>query len=163
MKYNKDLYDTSMMLSAYAANTKRSKEILKKQRKLFKIIVKRFSQIKEAEGLASVTFVSKFYQAYDEGYNLIRELIELNAMDDLAKDYLLYLTKTEYLCDEYHTSYFEITWDYQNYYKFIKYQEVINGLENLSEEYRNRFMKDIIKTSQIYNKTMDDLNRKRIK
>ena len=85
MKYNKDLYDTSMMLSAYAANTKRSKEILKKQRKLFKIIVKRFSQIKEAEGLASVTFVSKFYQAYDEGYNLIRELIELNAMDDLNR------------------------------------------------------------------------------
>ena len=163
MKYNKDLYDTSMMLSAYAANTKRSKEILKKQRELFKIIVKRFSQIKEAEGLASVTFVSRFYQEPDEGYNLIRELIELNAMDELAKDYLLYLTKAEYLCDEYHTSYFEITWDYQNYYKFIKYQEVINGLESLSEEYRNRFMKDIIKTSQIYNKTMDDLNRKRIK
>ena len=163
MKYNKDLYDTSMMLSAYAENTKRSEEILKKQRKLLKIIIKRFRKINEIGELASVTFVSKFYQAYDEGYNLIRELIELNAMDDLAKDYLLYLTKAEYLCDEYHTSYFEITWDYQNYYKFIKYQEVINGLENLSEEYRNRFMKDIIKTSQIYNKTMDDLNRKRIK
>lgn len=163
MKYNKDLYDTSMMLSAYAENTKRSEEILKKQRKLLKIIIKRFRKINEIGELASVTFVSKFYQAYDEGYNLIRELIELNAMDDLAKDYLLYLTKAEYLCDEYHTSYFEITWDYQNYYKFIKYQEVINGLESLSEEYRNRFMKDIIKTSQIYNKTMDDLNRKRIK
>lgn len=163
MKYNKDLYDTSMMLSAYAANTKRSEEILKKQRELLKIIIKRFRKINEIGELASVTFVSKFYQAYDEGYNLIRELIELNAMDDLAKDYLLYLTKAEYLCDEYHTSYFEITWDYQNYYKFIKYQEVINGLESLSEEYRNRFMKDIIKTSQIYNKTMDDLNRKRIK
>ena len=163
MKYNKDLYDTSMMLSAYAENTKRSEEILKKQRKLLKIIIKRFRKINEIGELASVTIVSKFYQAYDEGYNLIRELIELNAMDDLAKDYLLYLTKAEYLCDEYHTSYFEITWDYQNYYKFIKYQEVINGLESLSEEYRNRFMKDIIKTSQIYNKTMDDLNRKRIK
>ena len=163
MKYNKDLYDTSMMLSAYAENTKRSEEILKKQRELLKIIIKRFRKVNEIGELASVTFVSKFYQAYDEGYNLIRELIELNAMDDLAKDYLLYLTKAEYLCDEYHTSYFEITWDYQNYYKFIKYQEVINGLESLSEEYRNRFMKDIIKTSQIYNKTMDDLNRKRIK
>lgn len=163
MKYNKDLYDTSMMLSAYAANEARSEEILKKQRKLLKIIIKRFRKINEIGELASVTFVSKFYQTYDEGYNLIRELIELNAMDDLAKDYLLYLTKAEYLCDEYHTSYFEITWDYQNYYKFIKYQEVINGLESLSEEYRNRFMKDIIKTSQIYNKTMDDLNRKRIK
>lgn len=163
MKYNKDLYDTSMMLSAYAVNTKRSEEILKKQRKLLKIIIKRFRKVNKIGELASVTFVSKFYQASDEGYNLIRELIELNAMDDLAKDYLLYLTKAEYLCDEYHTSYFEITWDYQNYYKFIKYQEVINGLESLSEEYRNRFMKDIIKTSQIYNKTMDDLNRKRIK
>lgn len=163
MKYNKKLYDTSMMLSAYTARTKRSEEILKKQRELFKIIVKRFSQIKEFEGLACVTFVSKFYQEPDEGYNLIRELIELNAMDDLAKDYLLYLTKAEYLCDEYHTSYFEITWDYQNYYKFIKYQEVINGLENLSEEYRNRFMQDIVKTSKIYCKTEKELRRKRIK
>ena len=141
MKYNKKLYDTSMMLSAYTARTKRSEEILKKQRELFKIIVKRFSQIKESEGLACVTFVSKFYQEPDEGYNLIRE----------------------YLCDEYHTSYFEITWDYQNYYKFIKYQEVINGLENLSEEYRNRFMQDIVKTSKIYCKTEKELRRKRIK
>ncbi len=46
MKYNKKLYDTSMMLSAYTARTKRSEEILKNNVNYLKLSLKDLVKLK---------------------------------------------------------------------------------------------------------------------
>lgn len=124
MKYNDEAFNISAQYYPNIKETEVDYIDTNLQDKLLKILLKRFSEELEKNpnqnnGIIKVMFKSPFWQDSEEGYNLIKELVESQKFDTFASQYCFYLGDVETRCDEYYTSYFEIIWDYKSYFESL--------------------------------------------
>lgn len=148
MKYEDQVFNLSS--DAYAkvelSNNTENDEILKKQSKLLKILLKRFQEElktngKASQGILKVKFNSPFWQESELGYREIEELVKSNNFDSFASQYCFYLGDVEYRCDEWYTSYYEIIWDYKTYFEQLSMQQI--DITEQSNQKENSFTKAI--------------------
>ena len=69
--------------------------------------------------LIKISFKSSSFEGADEGYTLIKELVQLNKFNTFFSEYFIYITKIDVANEVRRLSSFEITWDYLNYYEAI--------------------------------------------
>ena len=69
--------------------------------------------------LIKISFKSSSFEGSDEGYTLIKELVQLNKFNTFFSEYFIYITKIDVANEVRRLSSFEITWDYLNYYEAI--------------------------------------------
>ena len=124
MKYNDALFNISAQNYSNIKSTEITSIDKKCQNKLLKILLKRFLEELQKNpdqnnGIAKVKFKSPFWQNSDEGYSLIKKLVESQKFDTFASEYCFYLGDVETRCDDYYTAYFEIIWDYKSYFEFL--------------------------------------------
>lgn len=124
MKYNDEAFNISAQHYQNIKKIEVDNIDTKLQDKLLKILLKRFSEElkknpNQNNGIVKVRFKSPFWQDPEEGYNLIKELVESQKFDTFASEYCFYLGDIETRCDEYYTSYFEIIWDYKSYFESL--------------------------------------------
>ncbi len=139
MKYNDNAFNIS---NQYYQNIQKPKidNIDKKwQNKLLKILLKRFKEELENNknqnnGILKVKFKSPFWKDADEGYNLIKELVESDKFDSFASEYCIYLGQKENRCNEYNEDYFEIIWDYKSYFESMKIENFVQNTDLDKEE-----------------------------
>lgn len=134
MKYNGEAFNISAQNYQRIKSDEIDSDDKKKQDKLLKILLKRFSEElkknpNQNNGIAKVKFKSPFWQNSEEGYNLIKELVESQKFDTFAREYCFYLGDIESRCDEYYTSYFEIIWDYKSYFESLSMSVIENEID----------------------------------
>ncbi len=148
MKYEEQVFNLSA--DAYqkveVSNNTETEEILNKQSKLLKILLKRFKEeVKNKEnnnqGILKVKFNSPFWKDSDSGYHEIEELVKSNNFDSFASQYCFYLGDAEYRCDEHHTAYYEIIWDYKTYFEQLSMQQI--DITEQSNQESNAFVNAI--------------------
>lgn len=164
MKYEEQLFNLSA--DAYTKvdlfDKTENDEIIKKQSKLLKILLKRFQEELKNKGNASkgilkVKFNSPFWQDSELGYREIEELIESNNFDSFASQYCFYLGDVEYRYNECYTAYYEIIWDYKTYFEQLSMQQ-IDTLEkvNLKGNCVSKAIKDFKKLPINYQRRILD-------
>lgn len=138
MKYDNELFLLSEFFSHNTINKKDSREISDKKRKLFRIVLKEFrKETNLQEGFCKIKFMDRFWGECDKGYTLVKELVENDAFKSFSKDYLIYITDFSNFYDESHPSFYELTWDYQTYFEFMRYHKIIKELMEMPENVRN--------------------------
>ena len=138
MKYDNELFLLSEFFSHNTINKKDSREISDKKRKLFRLVLKEFrKETNLQEGFCKIKFMDRFWGECDKGYTLVKELVENDAFKSFSKDYLIYITGFSNFYDESHSSFYELTWDYQTYFEFMRYHKIIKELIDMPENVRN--------------------------
>ena len=152
MKYNDKAFNISKQYYPKIQDVKIDNIDKKWQNKLLNILLKRFKEELENNknqnnGIIKVKFRDQFWKDSEEGYNLIKELVEAGKFDSFASKYFMYLGNVETRYDELHTAYFEIIWDYKSYFELINKniteniikdtdidkEELLSALKNLKE------------------------------
>lgn len=131
MKYNEELFSISGFLNQNTEEENCLKEVKCAKRKLFRIMVERFKTSLPESGVVKIIFKKRFCGDEDEGYKLVKELIERNAFSSFSKDYLIYITdysKDSIECDDY----YELTWDFENYFEVMN---ILGKMLKLPEKY----------------------------
>lgn len=133
MKYNDEAFKISAQYYPNIKETEVDNKDAKCQDKLLKILLKRFSEElkknpNENNGIIKVMFKSPFWKDSEEGYNLIKELVESEKFDTFASQYCFYLGDVETRSDEYCDSYFEIIWDYKSYFESLSMSVIENEI-----------------------------------
>lgn len=147
MKYDNELFLLSEFFSHNTINKKDSREISDKKRKLFRIVLKEFrKETNLQEGICKIKFMDRFWGECDKGYTLVKELVENDAFKSFSKDYLIYITDFSNFYDESHSSFYELTWDYQTYFEFMRYHKLIKELMDMPENVRNVAVESISRT-----------------
>lgn len=147
MKYDNELFLLSEFFSHNTINKKDSREISDKKRKLFRIVLKEFrKETNLQEGFCKIKFMDRFWGECDKGYTLVKELVENDAFKSFSKDYLIYITDSSSLYDESHASFYELTWDYQTYFEFMRYHKILGELMDMPENVRNVAFESIGRT-----------------
>ena len=127
MKYDNELFNLS--IEAYnmvkPLNNNINKEIKRKQDKLLKLLFIKFQeQLKSkkdiGEGILKVKFKSRLENDFNDGYQEIDELVKNNTFYSFASEYCIYISDIEDKCDESHSAYYEVIWDYKTYFKQLK-------------------------------------------
>ncbi|MBR2828475.1 MAG: hypothetical protein IKE70_04520 [Bacilli bacterium] len=148
MKYEDQVFNLSA--DAYTrvelSNNTENDEILKKQSKLLKILLKRFQEELKtkgnvSQGILKVKFNNPFWQDSELGYREIEELVKSNNFDSFASQYCFYLGDVEYRCDDWYTAYYEIIWDYKTYFEQLSMQQI--DIPEKSNQKGNSFSKAI--------------------
>ncbi len=119
MEFNKDLYELSKMNYAFSKKNGLDEEILLKQKKLLKLMIDKLRVTRPNNNLIKISFKSSSFEGSDEGYTLIKELVQLNKFNTFFSEYFIYITKIDVANEVRRLSSFEITWDYLNYYEAI--------------------------------------------
>ena len=119
MEFNRDLYEISKMNYAFSNKDSFDEEILIKQNKLLKLMIEKLKITRPNNNLIKISFKSSSFEGADEGYTLIKELMQLNKFNTFFSEYFIYVTKVEVANEVRRVSSFEITWDYLNYYEAI--------------------------------------------
>ena len=119
MEFNRDLYEISKMNYAFSNKDSFDEEILIKQNKLLKLMIEKLKVTRPNNNLIKISFKSSSFEGTDEGYTLIKELMQLNKFNTFFSEYFIYVTKVEVANEVRRVSSFEITWDYLNYYEAI--------------------------------------------
>lgn len=131
MKYEEQVFNLSA--DAYAkiklSNNTENEDILKKQNKLLKILLKKFQEKLNSKkdignGILKVRFKSIFWSDFNDGYSEIDELVKSNNFASFASDYCIYIGEVESRCDEERNAYYEIIWDYKTYYEQLSMQQI---------------------------------------
>ena len=149
MEYNKELYELSSVLE----NSKeyiQNDEIRNLEIALLNIVIPKF---RVDNGLAKMVLTE-----LDEGFSIVETLQRLQGLDILVKDYLIYITE-----EQGHLTCYELTWDYQNYYSFMKYHELIDGFEAIPLDYKAIFLRDTLKTLNVCREAQKEIERRRKK
>lgn len=147
MKYDNELFILSEFFSHNTINKKDNREISDKKRKLFRIVLKEFrKETNLQEGCCKIKFMDRFWGECDKGYTLVKELLENDAFKSFSADYLIYITDSSSLYDESHASFYELTWDYQTYFEFMRYHKIIKELMDMPENARNLAIESIGRT-----------------
>lgn len=123
MKYEDQIFNLSA--EAYTkteVNNNETEEILKKQSRLLKILLKKFEEEINnkktiSQGILKVEIKAPFYQDAEPGYCEIAELINSNNFDSFASQYCFYLGNVVSGCNEWHGASYEIIWDYKTYFE----------------------------------------------
>ena len=127
MKFNNAMFNLSQDYYKDIQNSKTTSLDKRLQNKLLKVLLKRFkNELKENShtGIIKVKFKSPFWQDPEDGYDLIRMLITIDKFDNFASEYCIYLGNSEDRCDEMHTAYYEIIWDYRTYFENMNTKEL---------------------------------------
>ncbi len=130
MKYNEELYSMSKTAQREQLVQKRNKkEITAIQRRLLKYILnelrkKIYNPQSINDGYIEVIFFDRFFSKADPGYEEIKELINSNNFYSFASEYCIYLSEAEDRCDDFHTSYYKLVWDYQTYFNSMKKEAI---------------------------------------
>lgn len=119
MEFNKDLYGLSKMNYAFSKKNGLDEEILLKQKRLLKLMIDKLRVTRPNNNLIKISFKSSSFEGADEGYTLIKELVQLNKFNTFFSEYFIYITKIDVANEVRRLSSFEITWDYLNYYETI--------------------------------------------
>ena len=119
MEFNKDLYELSKMNYAFSKKNGLDEEILLKQKRLLKLMIDKLRVTRPNNNLIKISFKSSSFEGADEGYTLIKELVQLNKFNTFFSEYFIYITKIDVANEVRRLSSFEITWDYLNYYEAI--------------------------------------------
>ncbi len=147
MKYDNELFLLSEFFSHNTINKKDNREISDKKRKLFRIVLKEFrKETNLQEGFCKIKFMDRFWGECDKGYTLVKELVENDAFKSFSKDYLIYITDFSNFYDDSHSSFYELTWDYQTYFEFMRYHKIIKELMDMPENVRNVAVESISRT-----------------
>ncbi len=127
MKYNKDLFDLSAFACSYIStnNDELTDEVKAVQARLMPMLLKKFKDYLEfschQEGLVTVKFVKNFFSdSKNDGYDEIEYLVHKGAFKEFASEYCIYLGQSESRFSDYHTPYYELTWDYKTYFEKVK-------------------------------------------
>lgn len=130
MKYDNQIFNLSAKAYSMVETSSDSEDekVSRKQVELLKILLKKFQeQLKSKKdignGTLKVKFESRFWTDFNDGYNEIDELVKSNNFDSFASEYCIYLGDVEHRCDEYHTAYYEVIWDYKTYFEQSKSQQ----------------------------------------
>ena len=127
MKFDEQVFNLSVeaynMVEASKDNI--DVEVKKKQDKLLKILLTKFSeQLKSkkdnGDGILKVKFESRFWSDFNDGYREIDELVKSNNFDSFASEYCMYIGDIEYRCNECYSAYYEIIWDYKTYFEQLR-------------------------------------------
>ena len=128
MKYKKEIFDLSQR--AYEemnTTTTCDDDTHRKQLATLRLILRKFQEelIKRpnTNGIIRAKFESRFYSDFNDGYNEINDLVKTNNFDSFASECCMYIGEVETTCDEYHTAYYEIIWDYKTYYEVLNSQK----------------------------------------
>ena len=144
MKYDNELFLLSEFFSHNTPSKKDSRETSVKKRKLFRIVLNEFrKETNLQEGCCKIKFTDRFWGECDKGYTLVKELLENDAFQSFSADYLIYITDFSNLYDESHSSFYELTWDYQTYFEFMRYHKIIGELMGMPENARNLAIESI--------------------
>lgn len=148
MKYEDQVFNLSAdaYTSVEQSGNTVNDEIKRKQSKLLKILLKKFQEElktkgKVCNGILKVKFNSPFWQDSELGYREIEELVKSNNFDSFASQYCFYLGDVEYRCDDWHTAYYEIIWDYKTYFEQLSMQQI--DIPEKSNQKGNNFLKAI--------------------
>lgn len=150
--YNEELHNASKI--AYSKNKisvkkektdKENEKINKLETKLIKILAKRFheeaSKNTKLPDMLHIRINKPFYKEADPGYKEITELLHCDGFTSFTNKYLIYLTGTRFVCDEYGGAFYDLAWDYKRYYLMnlpIRYtNQFIEGITNFTEDIRN--------------------------
>lgn len=152
MKYNEKLCSIGNSLNDNNKSHKFDKNIKSIQRQLLKIIMQKLklelvNSKNTPNELIKIKFKEQFFSNPDDGYNQIANLINSNAFDSFFREYCIYLGNTETQCDEFHTAYFELIWDYKTYLQLSEneHRRKINySIEKMMEEEENGAYKTAI-------------------
>ena len=151
MKYDEELFEFSELFTHNTSNKKEKRDITTKKRKLFRIVLTDLRRhIDIRDGFYKVIFYDRFWGECDEGYTLVKELLESDSFKNFSKDYLIYITDSSNLYDESHPSFYELTWDYQTYFEFMKYHKILGELNNMPEKVRDEAVEEIKNTINNY-------------
>lgn len=147
MKYDNELFELSELFTHNTTNKKENRETSVKKRKLFRLILNEFrKEISLDEGYCKIRFYDRFWGECDKGYTLVKELIQKYAFDNFSKDYLIYITNSSDSYDESHPSFYELTWDYQTYFEYMRYHKIVGELMDVPENVRKIAIEAIGKT-----------------
>lgn len=124
MKYSDDVYSLG---KDFEDKYQKSKEIVvdedlrRKQQELLKIILEKakseyLNQVGNKTGKIKIRFESEYNDHPEDGFKEIEELSNKRSLEFFLSEYCMYLGKVEYRCNELYTAYYEIIWDYHNYY-----------------------------------------------
>ena len=147
MKYDNELFELSELFTHNTTNKKENRETSVKKRKLFRLILNEFrKEISLDEGYCKIRFYDRFWGECDKGYTLVKELMQKDAFDNFSKDYLIYITNSSDSYDESHPSFYELTWDYQTYFEYMRYHKIVGELMDVPENVRKIAIEAIGKT-----------------
>ncbi|MBQ6284916.1 MAG: hypothetical protein IJK67_01210 [Bacilli bacterium] len=142
MKYNEELYSMSKTAQrAQLIQKKNKKEISTMQKRLLKYILKELRRkIYDPQsinnGYIEIIFFDRFFSKPDPGYEEIKELINSNNFYSFASEYCIYLSEVENRCDDFHSSYYKLVWDYQTYFNSIKKEAAQRKLKQKNNAYK---------------------------
>lgn len=139
MKYNDEAFNICSQHYHDIQDIETSKIDRLLQNELLKILLKRFLEEldkspNQNNGIIKVRIKSAFWQSPEEGYYLIKKLVEESKFDTFASQYCMYLGKVENRCDEYCSAYFEIIWDYKTYFEFLNMGRI--DIDEAKSEYK---------------------------
>lgn len=152
MKYNDEAFNISAQFYANTSDVEIDNIDKKWQNKLLAILLKRFTnELKQKEnqnnGIVKIKFKDRFQQDADDGYHLIKELIDTQKFDSFASQYCFYLGNTDDRYDEYHSAYYEVIWDYKTYFESVSMAHIESKIESNPNE--NIFVEAMIDFKQL--------------
>ncbi len=124
MKLRKDVYLLCMDAyeKGYAPEVHETEDIQQKQEELLRILLERFSkelqkQSLQKNGLMRVKIQGGFFHEKEPGFKSLLELRNKNQLEQFLKEYCFYIGEVQELEDPSHRPFFEIIWDYKNYFE----------------------------------------------
>ena len=144
MKYNNDYLELSSKAcnSTSLTNNVCSDEIKTMQDNLLQTLLKRFKlEFEEGQiynGILKIRIKEEFYKDPEEGYKEITELIDKGNFSSFFQNYFIYLGSIKDTCDEFGYAYYEIIWDYKNYFEVLSLFDIVGQIDaNILKKYEN--------------------------
>ncbi len=125
MKYDEQLFNLSEIAHATSKPTGEvSKEIRQKQSIALRKLLEKFQcqllERKSDDRFLRFVFRKIFWNDFDDGYDIIDELVRSGNFDSFASEYCMYISNVERRCDENNDAYYEVIWYYRTYFENLK-------------------------------------------
>ena len=137
MAYNNDI--DSITAQFYAQRNKEGNNniVQKWQDDLLLILSSSFlrklnDEENDDKGLVIVKFEKPFLKMADNGYFLVENLVDSQQFDSFAREYAISLGKIDSRCDEYHTAYYEVIWNYRKYFASFSIDQINLVIDSLN-------------------------------
>lgn len=137
MAYNNDI--DSITAQFYAQRNKEGNNniVQKWQDDLLLILSSSFlrklnDEENDDKGLVIVKFEKPFLKMADNGYFLVENLVDSQQFDSFARKYAISLGKIDSRCDEYHTAYYEVIWNYRKYFASFSIDQINLVIDSLN-------------------------------
>lgn len=132
MEYNKKLFELAEEYGMVKQNG--TKDIDKgKKKKLLNILLEDFEfELDEPDmdysGVISTRICKPYKSQPDEGYGLIKSLVDSNSFEAFGNQYCFYLGDVKTDCTPESDAYYEIIWNYRAYYQIYSLGQMSDGI-----------------------------------